>query len=225
MQILALETSLRHGSVAFAKMGNVVASMRLSPDSRSAQSLAPAVKEMLSQQNCKPSELSAVAVSIGPGSFTGVRVGVSFAKVFCYAANVPILGFTTLEVIASQAIPFEGELHVVLDAQRTELFQQAFRFEAAKWVAISEPRIVGSKKWLSDLADRGDVRLSGPGLAKLAAELKDDVRLISDLEWEPRADSLAQLATAAYDEGRRDDAWKLEPLYLRASAAEEKRLA
>lgn len=221
-RILAIETSLRNGSVALAQDGAIVASKVLPADSRSAQSLAPVVKELLAAAGWKPSELSALGVTIGPGSFTGVRVGVAFAKVFCYAAQIPIVSLTTLGVIAHQSLAENLELHVVLDAQRGELFQQAFRITAGKAAPISEPRIVTAQAWIGELVTR-DVRVTGAGLAKVHDMLLAQTRVAPESDWEPRAETVALLAHRAHELGMHDDVWTLAPLYLRASAAEEKR--
>jgi tRNA threonylcarbamoyladenosine biosynthesis protein TsaB len=222
-RVLAIETSLRNGSVALAQDGAIVAARILPTDSRSAQSLAPAVKEMLAALGWKPNELSAVGVTIGPGSFTGVRVGVTFAKVFCYAANVPVVGLTTLEVLAEQATTEDCDQHVVLDAQRSDLFQQRFRVSANVAIPLTSPRVVSSEQWLRELAMEHSPRVTGAGLAKFRSVLPDGVRVCEERVWEPNAETLAVLAHRAIESGRRDDVWKLAPLYLRASAAEEKR--
>jgi tRNA threonylcarbamoyladenosine biosynthesis protein TsaB len=222
-RILAIETSLRNGSVALAKDGVVVASRMLSRETRSAQSLAPAVKELLAEQGWKPNELDAVGVTIGPGSFTGVRVGVTFAKVFCYAAGAPVVGLTTLEVIAAQAVEVEGELHVVLDAQRNDLFHQAYQIAGGVATAISEPSVLSAEAWFAQVAASKDLAISGAGLAKHREVLPRNLRVFDERHWEPNAETVAQLAHREFLNGRRDDVWKLSPLYLRASAAEEKR--
>ena len=221
-KILAIDTSLRHGSVALALDGEIISSRLLPRETRSAQSLAPAVKEILAEHAWLPGQLDALGVTIGPGSFTGVRVGVTFAKVFCYAANVPIVGLTSLELIAAQAKGVDGELHVVLDAQRSDLFQQAFRIEEGVVTAISEPSVLRGEQWLRQVAEIKTVAVSGAGLAKFREHLPQHVKVVEEQCWEPSALTLALLAQQAFVSGRRDDAWKILPLYLRASAAEEK---
>ncbi len=195
----------------------------LSRETRSAQSLAPAVKELLAEQGWKPAELDAVGVTIGPGSFTGVRVGVTFAKVFCYAAGTQVVGLTTLEVIAAQAIEIEGELHVVLDAQRNDLFQQSFQIAGGVATALSEPSVLSAETWLAQIAGSKDLAVSGVGLTKHRDALPSNLRVVEERLWEPSAETVARISHRDFVGGRRDEVWKLSPLYLRASAAEEKR--
>lgn len=223
MRILAIETSLRNGSVALALDGVVIASRVLPSEMRSAQSLAPCVKEMLAEQGWKPNELSGVGVTIGPGSFTGVRVGVTFAKVFCYSASVPVAGLTTLEVLAQQAASVDGIVDVVLDAQRAELFQQRFRVSADGAVPLTQPQVISAEAWLGEIAGENSLSVTGAGLAKIRTALPPSVRVCDEALWEPSAEAVAVLTQRAIERGRRDNVWKLLPLYLRASAAEEKR--
>src|SRR4051812_4115512 len=100
-RILALETSELSGSVAAAMDGDVVGELNLDPRLRSAQSLAPAIRTLLDQVGWRPQELALVAVTVGPGSFTGLRVGVATAKVMAYAAGADVLGISTHAAIAA----------------------------------------------------------------------------------------------------------------------------
>lgn len=222
-RILAIETSLRNGSVALTLDGNVIASKVLPSDMRSAQSLAPAVKEILSDHGWKPTELNGVGVTIGPGSFTGVRVGVTFAKVFCYVVHAPVIGLTTLEVLAHQAATADGVLDVVLDAQRADLFHQRFQISSQAATPITEPRLVASESWLKEHAEVANLSVTGAGLAKIRSALPRNVRVCDKRLWEPSADAVAALTHRAIASRRRDDVAQLAPLYLRASAAEEKK--
>jgi tRNA threonylcarbamoyladenosine biosynthesis protein TsaB len=101
MRILALETSDQTGSVAALDGDNLLEELILEQSQRSAQSLAPAMQNLLRRVGWQPSDVQLVAVSVGPGSFTGLRVGVTAAKVFAYAVGAEVLGINTLEVIVA----------------------------------------------------------------------------------------------------------------------------
>src|SRR4030042_1258471 len=103
MRILALETTDKAGSVAAMADGNLLAELTLGQTQRSAQSRAPAMLALLKQVGWRPADVQLVAVSVGPGSFTGLRVGVTTAKVFAYAIGAEVLAIDTLETIASGA--------------------------------------------------------------------------------------------------------------------------
>jgi len=229
--ILALETSSQAGSVALLNCNvggvevsdSVLSQCLLSADRRSAQSLAPAMAQVLAEAGKRPADVGLVAVTIGPGSFTGLRVGVTTAKTFAYAAGCECLGVDTLEVIAAQVplgTPTSGELHAVLDAQRKELFLARFRWDGSVPVRLEENRTVPADQWLAGLAPGTTV--TGPGIKRLIDRLPAGVVAAPELQRDPQAATVGRLAWRDYQAGRRDDLWKLAPKYLRVSAAEEK---
>lgn len=227
MLILALETSSQAGSVALVECDhdrdNVLSQRVLRSDRRSAQSLAPAAAEVLAEAGRRATDVALVAVTAGPGSFTGLRVGVTMAKTFAYAVGCECLGLDTLETIAWQTAgtnPAGGLLHVVLDAQRKELYLARFCREAAGPVRLEENRIVSADEWLAGLVAGATV--TGPGINRLIDRLPAGVIVAPEDQREPQAVTVGRLAWHEYQRGRRDDLWKLAPRYLRASAAEEK---
>src|SRR5258707_1343424 len=125
MKILALETSGTAGSVAALEGEQLLKTAALDPVQRTARTLAPAIRDLLKQVGWRPADVQLVAVTAGPGSFTGLRLGVTTAKTFAYAVGCQVLGVNTLEVIASQSPPECSLLEVVLDAQRQQLFAAA----------------------------------------------------------------------------------------------------
>ena len=123
---LALETSGLSGSVAACDGGRLLAERELAQGSRSAQSLAPALRQLLAQVGWQARDVHRVAVTVGPGSFTGLRVGVTTAKAFAYAVGAEVIGINTLDVIAAQAPVEAARVAVALDAQRQELFAAVY---------------------------------------------------------------------------------------------------
>ncbi len=101
MRILALETTDKIGSVAAIHDDNMLVELNLEPARRSAQSLLPAMHDLLQRVGWRPEDVQLVAVSIGPGSFTGLRVGVTAAKVFAYCVRAEVMAVSTLEAIAA----------------------------------------------------------------------------------------------------------------------------
>jgi tRNA threonylcarbamoyladenosine biosynthesis protein TsaB len=231
--ILAFDTSSLAGSVALLDGPRLLEERILDPARRSAQTLAPAIAELLKACALKPGQIRLVATTTGPGSFTGLRVGVTMAKTLAYAASAEVLGLSTLEAIAQQALtPSTAttgyEIQAVLDAQRRELFVGRFRFDpetessdGLRPLTRLEPdRIVPADRWLVSLTP-GTV-VSGRGLERLPAPLPPDVIAMPASQWEPQAATIGRLAWRDYQNGRRDDLWKLLPVYLRPSYADEK---
>jgi universal bacterial protein YeaZ len=228
--ILGLETSSQAGSVALldggvggAECDNVLSQRVLPDDRRSAQTLIPAIGQVLAEAGKRAADVGLVAVTVGPGSFTGLRVGVTAAKTFAYAAGCECLGVDTLEVIAAH-VPVSarvgGEVHAVLDAQRKELFLARFRWEGGELRRLADDCIVSASEWLSRLQP-GFV-VSGTGVNRLIDRLPAGVDAVDPAYRAPHAVTVGRVAWRHYQNGRRDDLWKLAPKYLRQSAAEEK---
>ena len=223
MRLLALETSGMSGSVATLASGGKPQVVRLPATERSARGLAPAVREAVRLAGWKPNDINVVAVTVGPGSFTGLRIGVTTAKTLAYAWKTDLVAVDTLDVLARQAPPTGDLLHAVLDAHRQELFAADFRRDAAGgWVRNGESRLITVETWLAALRP-GDAVI-GPVLGRLSARLPDSIVVASPEVCEPHAGTVAELAAEAYAAGRRDDVWQIVPWYGRLAAAEEKRL-
>lgn len=222
MRILALETVGVSGSVALLDQGQVLVQCRLDPALRSARSLAPSMHEVLRQAGWRPAEVQLVAVAHGPGSFTGLRLGVVTAKVFAYAVGAEVLGVNSLEVIANRAAGEIGPLETVLDAQRQQLFAARFESDPQRlWREVAPTRVVDNDAWLCSLTPGTSV--SGPGLAKLVDRLPPCVAVIDAALWHPDAATTGLVAERHFAAGRRDNVMALCPQYFRRSAAEEKR--
>jgi tRNA threonylcarbamoyladenosine biosynthesis protein TsaB len=226
--ILAFDTSGFAGSVALLKDGRLLASELLDRQQRSARSLAPAISRLLTGQQISAAQIGLVATTVGPGSFTGLRVGITTAKTLAYATRADLIGLSTLEVLAGQTPPEllaagTGEIHALLDAQRQELFCGRFQYAAGpETIQRSEPdRIIAANDWLSALS-AGTI-VTGTGLDQLLERLPAGTLVVPPPLREPLAVTVGQLAWRAHLAGRRDDPWTLAPAYLRPSYAEEKR--
>ncbi|HEY2893515.1 MAG TPA: tRNA (adenosine(37)-N6)-threonylcarbamoyltransferase complex dimerization subunit type 1 TsaB [Pirellulales bacterium] len=221
MRILAIETVGLRGSVAALNDDEVLIERALDSMQRSAQSLAPGVRDLLAEVGWSPGEVELVTVAEGPGSFTGLRVGITTAKVFAWAAGCPAVGVNTLEAIALQAPELAGRLSVVLDAQRGELFVADFRRGAPEQLnGAHTTRVESRDKWLASLAP-GD-RVSGPGLEQLLESLPAGIEVISRDTWQPSAGTVGRLGFRLREAATSASAFELAPRYYRATAAEEK---
>lgn len=225
-KILAIETSGRHGSVA-ALWGRTdggtqsLTQIAISESQRTAQALAPALERLLREANWRPADVQLVAVAVGPGSFTGLRIGVTAAKTFAYAVSADVIAVNTLDALAAQAPSDDGPLWTILDAQRQELFAAKYRGRASGAGQLGrEIHIIGQDAWLTGLQP-GD-RVTGTALNRLAHRLPAHVDVIASARWQPMAEAIGSVGWHNYQAGQRDDLWWLTPHYYRASAAEEK---
>ncbi|MHB1036529.1 MAG: tRNA (adenosine(37)-N6)-threonylcarbamoyltransferase complex dimerization subunit type 1 TsaB [Pirellulales bacterium] len=221
MRILALETTESHNTVAALDGNNLLLERHLDPSQRSAQSLAPGLRDLLKEVGWRPSDVQLVAVPVGPGSFTGLRVGVTAAKTLAYAVGAEVLGLDTLEVVATRAPGEIRALSVVMDAQRGQVLAGSFvRGDDGWFRELAPTTLLDSEVWLAGLAAATIV--TGPGLSKLAARLPEGATALAPELWSPTAATVGLLAARRYEAGQRDDLWKLTPRYFRLSAAEEK---
>src|SRR5262245_27922792 len=122
MKILALETSGSLGSVAALEDERLLATLPLDPAKRAARSLAPTIQRLLEQVGWRPADVQLVAVASGPGSFTGLRLGVTTAKTFAYAVGCQLLGVNTIEALAAGTPRECSPLNVAIDAHRQQVF-------------------------------------------------------------------------------------------------------
>src|SRR4051812_36432753 len=155
-RILAIETSGRFGSVATlvgdAEGAKCSLQIVLPQTQRTAQSLAPAIQELLRTTWWLPRDVDIVAIAVGPGSFTGLRIGVTTAKAFAFAASAEVVAVDTLEAIAAQAPADDSPLWAILDAQRQELFGAKFERENRTLLRrIEESSILPQSGWLERL--------------------------------------------------------------------------
>lgn len=225
MRILAIESSLTGGSVAALEDSSVAAERLLEPGKRTAQTLTPAIHALLEQVAWKPRDVELVAVTQGPGSFTGLRIGVTTAKTFAYATGASILGVNTLEVLADRVPTSRPQLWAVMDAERQQLFAASFEVATGQWTESTPTQILDVESWLAML--RADAYVVGPPLQRLAASLALAPVAVAPVAvaeewWFPRAASVGRVAWRHFQSGRRDDVWKLLPQYFRESAAVEK---
>lgn len=237
VRILAIETIGTSGTVAALHGQQLLAEVPLCPDQRSAQSLAPAIRQLLDEVSWRPRDVTVVAVLVGPGSFTGLRVGVTTAKVFARAVDAAVIGIGSLQTCAAQLDAAAARCWVAIDAGRQQQFavsfvrapsgaasaagttNQALELEAG-WFMEREPAIVDNAA-LGSWLIAGDL-LTGPGLSVLANSLPAGSHMTDDTIWQPRAATVGRLAALRFERGGRDDLLALTPYYVRRSAAEEK---
>ncbi|MDG2387711.1 MAG: tRNA (adenosine(37)-N6)-threonylcarbamoyltransferase complex dimerization subunit type 1 TsaB [Planctomycetaceae bacterium] len=220
MWSLGLETSTRRGSVAIWNGQGAPLERSLGAQSQKhATTIFQVLDELLKEHSLKPADIGRIAVSIGPGSFTGLRIGVVAAKTLAYSLGCEVKGIDTFLAVAHQSPTTIDAVTVIGDAQRGDLFVGDFeRNDAAEWTPIGNIRIESAQLFENSLT--GNEFLSGPGLTRYSSQLQNRERLLEDLKHHPSAAAICELSV------REDiplaDYWSLEPLYLRKSSAEEK---
>jgi len=226
--LAALEVSTRICSVALLDMmsGEVTAELHLPGEMESSQTLLPTLEELLKQKRLTPQDLAAVAVAVGPGSFTGIRVGLSTAQGLCLPGGIPAYGVSTLDGLAEnlRAGGWEGEALALIDAQRGECFVGHYQIGTDDFQILDVPRILPPSGF--DQYLQGRAWVVGPGALKHEKAIREalgaSVMFAMTAFHPPSAASIARLAFKSWQAGKRPEAGQLQPLYLRPPAVDEK---
>ena len=216
-RILLIETSTAQLSTALAEDGTILSSRTCDEPRQQASLTAPFVHDVLEERGWKVKDLDAVCVGKGPGSYTGLRVGVSTAKGLCFGAGIPLLAVGTLDTLVSEAhrlgvLP-EGCRYVVpmVDARRMEVYSAVFTPEG-KQLTETKPVIVEADSFRRELAE-GPVLFIGDGALKCRETLTSANAFFA--EAFPTALAMAPLAEALFHEKRFEDVAYFEPFYLK----------
>ncbi len=216
-RVLVLETSGKVGQAALIAGEAVVAEAKLGRERRRASDLALVVDEMLRTADWEPASLTAVVVGLGPGSYTGLRVGLASAKALAYAVGCRFFGVETFAAIAMRCP--EGPVSVVADALQGKLFRRDYRRSASALEPAGPLDVIVGAEWLAGL--RPGMCVSGPAAEVWTGRLPVGVRVVDAADREPRpADLLAVARTCPW--AVTTDMWTAEPFYLRGSSAEER---
>jgi tRNA threonylcarbamoyladenosine biosynthesis protein TsaB len=217
MLILALDTATDRGSLALVAADRVLMEYSLESHGTYLSRLMPGVEALFSHTGREPVELAAVAVSLGPGNFTGLRIGLATAKTLAWSLRCPLVPVPTMEVLAAQ-FPFHPHpIGVVLDAKRGEVFWGRFSCPEDRPEIEEGPLRLAVRDLPARLA--GPLLLTGPGLGvhqeALAPHLTPEIALAPPELRAPRAPTLARLARYRLAQGQTANPAQLVPTYLR----------
>ena len=218
MKILAIETSHIVGSIAAADGPDLLAEETFREGMVHGKELVPRMKGLVERLGWSLPEIGLIAVSSGPGSYTGLRVGVIAVKTIAYAIVTPVVAVPSLDVLARNAPDDAAVACPVVDAKRKQVYACLFDRERKR---MGEYRVVYPDNLAEELPP-GTVVL-GDGLACYADLFdREGVRIADESLWRPRAGVVAALGHDLYEGGQRDDYMSLVPLYLRRPEAEDK---
>lgn len=210
--ILNIETATKNCSVSLSANGNTIAFKELSEEQfNHAEKLHFFIKEVLQTAKISLNNLSAIAVSKGPGSYTGLRIGVSAAKGLCYALNIPLIAVDTLAVLAQKISIKSGIIVPMIDARRMEVFTQFFD-KNHNTLNVANALIVDETAFV-DVTE--DVHLIGDGALKCKTVLVNDKFIFYEDVKYPSANEMTQLSFKKYQESNFEDVAYFEPFYLK----------
>ncbi len=221
--LLVIDTSSDQAAVAImATAGGVHVSSCLATG-RHGRDLVPRIGDLLREANLTVMDLGVVAMGLGPGSYTGLRIGLTAARTLAYAAGAALLGFDSLEGWALTASPEAHMVYVVADAQRGDVYAADFRHDSVLeplQLAVSS-RIERLADWSQRLERQGLVVGPGLDLPRIRAAIPAGMQIADIRPEQNRGLALLELALQLHAAGHRADLWAVEPNYLRRSAAEE----
>ena len=229
MKILAFDGTAKAASVAVTDNDRLLGHYTIDNGLTQSELLLPMAEDLLRSLKLSFSDIDIFATSVGPGSFTGVRIGVSLVKGLAFGRNLPCVGVSTIEALAENLCPLRGIIVPCMDARRGQVYSATFRSDGEKIERLTEDRAIA----LSDLAEElskfegENIYLSGDGYAVAESALTSlGIRLekTPQLLINESGASVARVAKRMYENGEYTTDIELSPLYLRLPQAERERL-
>ena len=228
MLILAFETSAKSCSAAIHDGKSLLAESYQNSGLTHSQTLMVMAEDLLKVCGKSAADVTHLAAAAGPGSFTGIRIGVSAAKGFAWGAEKPVYGVSTLESMALGLGVWSGYVCCCMDARRNQVYNAIFLAENGSLKRISEDRAIALSDLKEELAHLdGPIYLVGDGAALAHKTLSQDIPeliLPPEHRQHQRANGVALAALAAMERGENADGAALQPNYLRLSQAERERM-
>lgn len=222
MLTLALDTATKVCTVALCRDGEILGEYNINVGMTHSEGLLPQIEQLLQRTGIDKRSIELLAVSMGPGSFTGLRIGLATAEAMAYSWQCCLHGVDTLRALAYN-IPIEGHvLSPVLDAQKGNYYQALYKWEQGQLIELEPVAVVSKEQLLERIALQGTPALLLGECQKLAKlELPAWLKLAPVALRLPRASSVALAAEQAFDAENDKKIFGLEPYYIRRSEAEE----
>ena len=222
MKILAVDTATRSCSVAIVDDGMACAELTTVNNQTHTKHLMPMIDTVCDMSGLKIADMDGFAVTIGPGSFTGLRIGISTVKGLAWSLNKPVVGISSLDALAWQCIPAPYPLCTMLDARKQEVYYSRYCFQDGELKKDRPEQVIAPAEVIRDI--REPCLFIGNGAALYKEVIKDTLgELASFANWNHdniRASSVAGLSLERFIHHQTDDVALLVPHYIRKSDAE-----
>jgi tRNA threonylcarbamoyladenosine biosynthesis protein TsaB len=221
--ILGIETATEQVSVAIGGHEGVLGLFEVCRGRRHAETLTPAIDFLCRQADIELSEISVIAVDVGPGLFTGMRVGLAAGKALAHALRVPMIGMSSLDLLAFPLRHTDRTIAAVIDARRGELFYALYRPVPGGVQRVTEPRCGRVDDFIGDVMPRGhELVCVGDGALRYRDEIEAELRCDVAEQYlsRPSAAPLVQLAHARALREEWVNPWEIQPMYLRLPDAQ-----
>lgn len=225
IRILALDSTAEVSSVCVCEGERLVSEVTVNTGNTHSQTLLPAVEQALRMAEISVNDIDVFACSTGPGSFTGVRIGVATIKGIAYGKSKPCVSVSTLEALAYNLIGNEGLICPVMNARRSQVYNALFRCENGQITRLCDDRALAIAELDEELSCKSeDIYLSGDGYEITEKGFKNTkISYVPVRQRYQSAYSVAQVALKKYEAGEYADDAALVPIYLRPSQAERER--
>jgi tRNA threonylcarbamoyladenosine biosynthesis protein TsaB len=215
--ILSIETATPVCSVALHSAGKLIGIRETFTDKSHSSNLIPMITELLADKGMGYADLSAVGVSKGPGSYTGLRIGVSTAKGICFARNIPLIGVSTLEALALKVIHESGNSEAyycpMLDARRMEVYTMIVDHSGK--IILPESALIIQENSFNDIPETKRIIFFGPGSDKCHEILPGQSNITFAGGHHASASSVGEIACTKYQNQEFENTALFEPFYLK----------
>lgn len=227
MKVLAIDTSTSVMGIALLDNEKVYAEMITNLKKNHSVRLMPAIDQVFGEIGWTPNDIDLIAVAKGPGSYTGVRIGVTTAKVFSWSLDIPLVGVSTLETMAYGHHYFSGVISPILDARRGQVYTGLYKSYQEEWSNLEHDRIILLSDWLEILKQKNEpVLFTGDDIQlhreKIQQELGSLANFSSTAFNIPRSSIIGLIAKQHFLNGTMDNSFDFAPAYLQLAEAETK---
>ncbi|WP_099355422.1 tRNA (adenosine(37)-N6)-threonylcarbamoyltransferase complex dimerization subunit type 1 TsaB [Fredinandcohnia onubensis] len=221
MKVLAIDTSNYVLGVAIVNEEKVIGEVITNLPKNHSVRVMPTIEQLMKECGIKPKELERIVVAMGPGSYTGVRIGVTIAKTLAWSLEIPLVGVSSLEIVAANGRHFNGFISPLFDARRGQVYTGLYQYEGNRLTCVEEDKIILLADWLEELKKRETpVLFIGNDLVIHKEQIETDLEQFAYVapytDWNPRPSELAVLGM----EKAPVDVHTFVPNYIRLAEAE-----
>lgn len=221
MKVLAIDTSNFVLGVALVEEEKVIGEVITNLPKNHSVRVMPTIEQLMKECGIKPKELEKIVVAMGPGSYTGVRIGVTIAKTLAWSLQIPLVGVSSLEALAANGRHFNGYISPLFDARRGQVYTGLYQFEGQALTCVEEDKIILLSEWLEELKKKETpVLFIGNDLVIHKEQIETEFERIAYVapytDWNPRPSELAVLGK----DKAPVDVHTFVPNYIRLAEAE-----
>lgn len=224
MIILAIDTTSHAASIALINEERLIGEYTSNAKLSHLQKLIPMIEDLLEKCELSIEDVQGIAVSEGPGSFTGIRIGISTAKALAQVKNIPIVNVPTLEAMAYNVPYYSGIVCPILDARRQQVYSGAYQWENNRCKEIVKPSAYAIEELIEQIKDYNNILFLGDGVSTykthIVEKLGQKAKFADSYIKYQKASSVGQLSIQLFKEGKQKPYYDIKPNYLRKSEAE-----